>query len=191
MADLANIEKNRQVIEGSSGTDMIVNDDGSINVTDIISDLALDNKLFITTLEYTITASTESPVLLIKNPSGSGKILKLQKIELANIHTVSSFIRFRLYKAPTITTNGTALTISSTNVGGSGSTVMQAYSAPTISANGTRLATWATPGGVSAVTSVNVRDADIILQANQNLLITGHGDGTNRVAVINILWSEI
>ena len=32
MADLSNIEKNRTVIEGSSGTDMIVNSDGSLSV---------------------------------------------------------------------------------------------------------------------------------------------------------------
>lgn len=184
MADLANIEKNRQVIEGPSGTDMIVNTDGSINVqtpdsdpiTVVLDDTstARDGKLyFVNTGFNSIATPTETVYFLIKNPSGSGKVVTLEQMILTTDENIGATYRVRLYLNPTITANGTTLTPVNARQVGTVAVSSTTHRSPTISANGTLVfVTNVTIGN-------NLIDAgSILLDPNNNYLVTVQTDNT-------------
>lgn len=83
------------------------------------------------------TGGAESAQVLIKNPAASGKRLLLFKLVLGtNVSTNNNI--FRLYKAPTITSNGTSLIIVNLYQTASPvASVMEVYKTPTASSNGT------------------------------------------------------
>lgn len=151
------------------------------------SNLADAGKVFSTNFEVSSIGTTEIPVALFRNPSGSGKVIKLIRLTLSNLHTVSSFIRVRAYVAPTVTADGTALTEGCTRIGGSAG-VAEAFSSPTVSANGTRIAQWVVPAFAAAL--IIPLDHLFILDPNTSLLITGQADGTSRVCGGSLIWSE-
>lgn len=152
------------------------------------SNLADAQKMFVTNFEVSGIGTTEVPVALFRNPSGSGKTVKLFRLTMSNLHTVNSFIRVRAYGAPTVTADGTALTESCTSFGGSAPSA-ETFSSPTVSANGSRLAQWV----VSAFQNALVVQLDyiFILPANTQVLITGQADGTGRVLGASIIWAEL
>ena len=152
------------------------------------SNLADAQKVFITNFEVSGIGTTEVPVALFRNPSGSGKLVKMYRLTMSNLHTVSSFIRVRAYGAPTVTSDGTGLTESCTFFGGSAASV-ESFSSPTVSSNGTRLAQWVVPAFANAL--VIELDYIIILPANTQILLTAQADGTNRVLGASIIWAEI
>jgi hypothetical protein len=150
--------------------------------------LALENKVFITSFEITTVGTTEIPVFLFRNPSGSGKTVKLIRLTLTNFTTVNSFIRVRAYLSPTITADGTGLTEACTHIGQAGP-VSVTFSSPTASANGTRVSQWETPGFSNAL--VIPMDLLFILDANTQIILTGQADGTNRTLGCSMLWAEV
>jgi hypothetical protein len=152
------------------------------------SNLADAGKVFITNFEVASIGTTEIPIALFRNPSGSGKLAKLIRITLTNFTTVNSFVRVRAYIAPTVTSDGTALTESCTLIGGSTS-VSETFSSPTVSANGTRASQWALPSFANAL--IIPLDQLIIIPANVSLLITAQADGTNRTVGASVVWAEV
>ena len=79
MADLANIEKNRQVVEGPSGVDMIVNTDGSINVSSAISTPPASTRVVQTAFgSVNTTAGTDTSYTITNT-----KILTIQRLTAA------------------------------------------------------------------------------------------------------------
>ena len=187
------------IYNDSSGNQLVVNSDGSIN-TNItsapsapptaigISSLVTANRVFGLALDINqTTAGTDNPLLLLKNPSGSGKTLYIYLMAFGtNVTNVSSEVI--LFANPTITTNGTSQTPVNQNIGDSTVSTMTAFSLPTISANGTRLRSYELGQNNNSVESIS--DFSIHLLANQNLLITGNPSSNNRGAVITIIWAE-
>lgn len=184
MADLANIEKGRTVIEGSSGTDMTVNSDGSINVQTPASDpitvvmddtnTARQGKLyFVNTGFNSIATPTETVYYLIKNPSGSGKVVTLEQIIITTDENIGATYRVRVYLDPTITANGTSLTPVNARQVGTVAVSSTSFRSPTISANGTLLF-------VTNVTigSNLIDQGSVLLDENHNYLITIQTDNT-------------
>ena len=92
---------------------------------------------FTTTTEFnTISGTTESPYLLLKNPAASGKNLIVTHFNYGiDANNVRSIIR--IWKNPTVTADGTALVEENTNFKtGATSSVATAFKSPTVSSNG-------------------------------------------------------
>jgi hypothetical protein len=145
------------------------------------------SRVFITNFEVSSIGTTEIPVALFRNPSGSGKTVKLIRLTISNMHTVTSFIRVRAYASPTVTSDGTGLDELCTKFGGSAGTAT-AFSSPTVSANGTRIAQWVAPA--FATPAIIPLDQFFILPETATILLTAQADGTNRVLGGSLIWSE-
>lgn len=152
------------------------------------SNLADFGKMFTTNFEVTGIGTTQIPLVLFRNPSGSGKLVKLYRLTFSNLHTVNSFIRVRTYIAPTVTSDGTSIGRACTLIGGA-APVSVAFTSPTVSANGSRVAQYVVPA-FAAPTQIPI-DFIFILPANTQMLITGEADGTNRILGGSLIWAEI
>lgn len=152
-------------------------------------DLALKNQVFSTNFEITGLGTAETPVALFRNPTGSGKTVKLIRLTLVNLSTSASvYLNVRAYGGPTVTTDGTGLTEVCTHVGQAGP-VSVTFSSPTVSANGTRLAQWLVPSFTNP--TLIPLDMLYILDANTQLLLTAQADGNNRILGGSLLWAEV
>lgn len=130
-------------------------------------------------------SGTDNPLILLKNPSGSGKTIYLCFVSYG-IAVANVFGTIRLYKDPTITSNGTSRTIVAF---GSAATSMTLYTTPTISANGTLLTTEVSGQNNNSIL-LNI-DYSITIAANSSLLITGDPGSNNRQAEISLRWIEL
>jgi hypothetical protein len=195
MPEIPLTESDEVTIADAGGTNKLaVNTDGSLNTKSADSNLADTDKIFQICETITITGGgTENNFLLIKNPSGSGKKIKIIDLTLGFSNTVSVLAVFKLYASPTITTNGTSLTIKPGRIGaGTPSSAMQAYSTPTISVRGTEYINLMVSGGSNIASSYHLDvDQSIIVDENYNILITGTPDGTNRNVLITMRWAEV
>lgn len=176
------------IVNDSSGNQAAVNSDGSLVARNNEQQLAAENKVFSTNWEISSVGTTEIPVVLFRNPSGSGKTAKFIRLTISNFATVNSFIRIRAYGAPTVTGDGTGLTEVCTHIGQAGP-VSTTFSSPTVSANGTRFAQWEIPAFQNAL--IIPLDMLFLLDANAEVLLTAQADGTNRVFVGSLLWAEV
>lgn len=196
MADLTTDETQEVIVRSgtTSSNELEVNTDGSINVVDASSLLASQDKIFQIAETITITGGgTENDFLLIKNPNGSGKQIRIIDITIGFTNTVNLMAYFKLYASPTITTNGTSLTIKPGRIGASvPSSAVTAYSNPTISGRGTAYLNFTVSGGPGADSSWRFEvNQSILVDPNYNILLTGTPDGTNRNVLITIRWAEV
>lgn len=104
---------------------------------DYVSVAVKEKKSFTSTTDLlTIGSNAEVPLLLLKNPSASGVKIMITKFKFgtdsANTRTI-----IRIYANPTVTANGTALTITNTYIASSLPTPLaETYKSPTVSSNG-------------------------------------------------------
>lgn len=135
------------------------------------------------------TSGTHNPLLYIKNPSGSGKQLYLYRMT-TGITVANVFMNFRLYANPTVSANGTALTISNRDIGHAwGASAMQAYSVPTVTSLGTAIhANWVIGQNTNSIDGVE--SFALHVEANSTILLTGNPSSNNREAAIYIAWAE-
>lgn len=161
--------------------------DGSEITFDEISGYLEKEQVFsATTGIITISGSSETDFFLLKNPSGSGKNLLTQFISFG-IDSAGNRSVIRGYAAPTITSNGTALTIVNNFVGSAVTTVMQAFSQPTISARGT-LATTFIKGASLDSTFIK---RSFLMAPNTNILVTVHNSQNNTPIYFSLQWIEV
>jgi hypothetical protein len=196
MADL-NTDETQEVIVRSgttSNNELEVNSDGSINTKSLIASLTDSDKSFGISTSITITGGgTENDFLLIRNPSQSGKQLKFDTISVGFNNTVSVMASFKIYATPTITSNGTAVTINPGRIGASvPASSINVYSTPTISSRGTEYANFMVTGGPNSGSSYRFNvDQTIIVDPGYSLLITGTPDGINRNLLLTLRWIEV
>lgn len=153
------------------------------------SELAVQNKTFSMNFEVSGVGTTEIPVALFRNPSGSGKTVRLIRLTISNLHqTANTFIRVRGYVAPTVTSDGTTAGGGCTHIGQAGPSALSFFS-PTVSANGTRIGQWNVVSSANAL--VIPLDMLFILDANTQMLMTAQADGTNRIIAGALIWAEI
>jgi len=157
---------------------LAIESDGSINTGDVLALDVENSKGFGVISEVLPIAATETAVFLIKNPTGSGKKFKITNLILGISPSVGSATGnnsiFRLYLDPTITTNGTALTINNLYSQTSPpASVMAAFSSPTIAVNGAKLASYSvdSQSGGFLLPQSGTR----LLDPNHNYLITQQG----------------
>lgn len=143
------------------------------------------NKVWSVTNLFTLTVgTTETPILLFKNPNASG--IKVRFIKA--IFTGAS--SFYMYSNPTITTNGTALT--PTNMRIKTSPVAAAstpFQSPTISANGTGIHWFSVSS--QAGSFIHEMTHMPILEANNNLLITAKAGANNTPVAACLIFMEV
>jgi len=128
--------------------------------------------------------TTETPFYLLRNPSGSGKTLKIFKANMTGSGT------FKLYYLPTVTANGTTIAPLLRKVtSGAQGNVGLATSSPTTTSNGS-LADLLT---VSAQVGTGLIEftSFIILPANTSLLVTATMGANNTPTTVELEWAEI
>lgn len=148
------------------------------------------NQLYSICAEVNIVDSAlDNPLILLRNPTGSGKVIYIYKLA-AGVFTTNVAASFKLFTTPTITTNGTAINIASRFINnGAIASVILPTSLPTISANGTCMA-----GGISGQnnnTVTLVSDFSAAIAPGGSLLVTGKPSSNNRTANIEFTWAEV
>jgi len=135
-----------------------------------------------------ITAGIDNNFVLIRNPSGSNKVLYLKTIIL-DVLTKGGQAAIKLWADPTITVNGTAQTVMGRNIGnGAGASVILVTSGPTSTAKGIRITGFSC--GKDSNSMIDAVDYTLALQPNHSILVTGDPDANNRVVTATMIWIE-
>lgn len=132
-----------------------------------------------------IAGVAEVPFFLLKNPNGSGKTVRFSVVELGVEASTAFPSVFRIYRNPTITSNGTSVTINNLLNGGAASAITT-FKQPTISANGTVLMASVVPA-----TAKLMFDQGLTISANENLLVTAEPSQTNNQHFFVAYWEEV
>lgn len=133
-----------------------------------------------------IVATDELPFLLVKNPVASGKNIRFRDMVIgAGEITVGKGNVLRVYRNPTITANGTALTINKLKSSGS-SPIANVFKLSTLSDFGTEVfhATY---------TNDSFRedfDLGFFIEQNENVLITMQATDSGKEQHIFLSWIE-
>lgn len=164
-----------------------------VAATNIEARLAENNQMFFSNGEVNLpNLGTETPFLLIRNPIGSGKNLRLNEFRPIVLATGSVSVVFRLYAKPTVTAAGTAGPITSYRISAVPPvSAMQVFTSPTISANGTKFAHSFAGVGTNAFMHNVDFDLAIILEPGQDLLVTGKPDANNTMVSAMMDWAEV
>lgn len=172
----------------TDGTDVLgVNTDGSIVVQPIVDYYVGQDKAF--TLSGSFNAATggaDNPIFLLKNPNASGKVMRIRKLYVG-CNVTNVLVEYKIFYAPTITSNGTSQTPRNNLVGSGTAATMTAFSLPTLSSNGTQIFHVTAPQN-GVLTEMN---PSIDLQANQNLVISAAPASNNRAVQITVIWIEV
>jgi hypothetical protein len=128
-------------------------------------------------------AAPETPLLLIRNPAGSGKVMTITGILYSPPQTGD--VEFRRYQGPTITATGTAVAISGARQVGQAAASGQIFSLPTASTFGTlveavHLQNTATPYHATLA----------ILDPGNDMLITVQKSGAGVLTAVSVEHSE-
>jgi hypothetical protein len=132
------------------------------------------------------TGGAENPMIHIDNPGGSGKTVLFDKSFFA---AFTNFVRILFVYSPTVTANGTAMTIQNQKPGSPASAI-NVYSGPTVTAaTGTRIGEFKC--GPSAGTDVIPHDFCFQLAPGQKLVLMALPDGNNRLISTTLRWAEV
>lgn len=142
-----------------------------------------------TTNSVTVTSSSETAFILIRNPVASGKTALIKRFIYGLDGPAAQRSLYRFYRVPIITANGTALAIHKIISDQATASVLNIYRAPTISANGTLIETSAVKG--ESPTVDDDRDLTFYIKAGENILITVDGSSTSMEQIFNMRWAEV
>lgn len=135
-----------------------------------------------------VSAGTDNPLFLLKNPTLNTKKIFIYKILCgATVTNVQS--TFKAYSNPTITNNGTVVTPINNKVGSLTVSTINTYTLPTISSNGSLLRT--INNGQNNNSVILSEETAILIPPNNNLLITGDPSSNNRQTAFTIIWLEL
>ena len=168
---------------------LLVDQESTTPTSTTIAQFVTNGKVYTVSKNLNMAAAdTDNPLVLIKNPSASGKTLYVYATHVGvNVTNVAA--NFKLWYDPTITANGTVETPRNNNIGGGfGASVMNVFSLSTVSASGTLIGTYAV--GQNTNTLPRIDDFSIFLAPGHNLLLTGAPGSNNRVATVTMTWAE-
>ena len=134
------------------------------------------------------SSGTETPVMIITNPGGSGVTCYLHTFGANNVVKTQS-AKFIIYENPTITVNGVAETPDNLLVGSTTPSVMNVFSGPTISANGSNLFLFATGSNQNDLR--RNFEFGAALPPGNTYLITGTGSNNNTLVDFVLEWAEV
>jgi len=167
---------------------------GSLRITGTVAPASFsyltNNQTFSASASINAALSgTDNPILLLKNPSGSGRVMYISKISLgASVTNVS--IECKIYSNPTITLNGTSLTTRQRNIGNSpASGSITAFTLPTLSVLGNQISAF--ENGQNNNSVVFGDEFTIAVQPNNNIIIVANPSSNNRLVAITAIWVEV
>jgi hypothetical protein len=146
-------------------------------------------KGFVVTTNYiSISGTTETNFLLLHNPTGSAKLVRIHEIYMSVAATVTGDnARVRCYRDPTVTANGTALTIRPLKKTGNNAVSTLAYTAPTTSSLGTLM--WTKTLTQAFMETMHLEES-FYIQANERLLITIQPANTGKNHAVTVFFME-
>lgn len=146
------------------------------------------NGFVTTTNNITIANINETPFLLIKNPSNSGKTARIHRIWVgADQNQANKAAFFRIYRDPAITADGTVVPINNLKKG-AGVSALSAFKLPNLSVNGTLLGV----GNCGAVIDVSDHaDLGGLIIPNENFLMTVKATSGGFDFFVTIYWVEV
>ena len=142
-------------------------------------------KYVATTNTITVSGTSEKDFFLFTNPSNSGVKALIFVTDIEHDGLSSKLARMRMYRDPTITDNGTAVTVNNLVKSETGS-VVDIFHTPTISSRGTQLTTTAYHFQQSPFRP----DVNICVEENESLLFTVHPSSSNDDHCLTLYWYE-
>lgn len=141
-----------------------------------------------TTNNITVTNANETVFMLIKNPSNSGKTARLHRLTIGSDQNQANKMAFyRIYRDPTITSNGTALNINNLKKG-AGVSALTAFRIPSVLDNGMLLVV----GNAGAVIQgTDQMDLGNLISAGENILITVDATAGSFDFFVTAYWEEV
>lgn len=171
------------VTAGSLNT-VQIDRNGNQIVTQSLEAHTYQSRTFAGTVDSVLIGTTQTPLCLLRNFSGSGKTLKIFNVVVSGSGT------FRFYSNPTISANGTVSQQGNQYfVSGTQGNAGTMYTSPTITTNGTMERSYAVTAQQGAL-QIPIRSY-IIIPANNALLITGQMGANNTATGCNIEWMEL
>lgn len=132
-------------------------------------------------------SGVDTPMLYLKNPTGSGKSLYVWKIQAGTSITNTSVI-FKVFKNPTITVDGTSLTIVNRYIGSGATSIANAFSKPTASSNGTLMS--ALTQGQNSNALIFADDYSIKVDPGNSIIVTASPSSNIREMLVTAIWME-
>lgn len=189
MADIVFNQANNPVslVDNTTGDAVTVtNNRLDVNAEINASSSTIEGKRFQTTstVQEKVGAA-QGAVMLLRNPSGSGKNVILDRVVYISVDQGVNLL-YRSYRNPTVTSTGTALTISNSFIDGTGGGIAEVYRDPTISANGTLLEV------TQVRDSMEIDDiaGKVVLPPGKDLLYTLESSGNNKKWALDLGWIE-
>jgi len=148
--------------------------------------LASSSKVFAGTTDIiSVSGVAENDFMLIRNPLASGLAMRIVLVIFSlQPSTAGDSTIYRLYRNPTVTDTGIAITTSNTNIGGAASGI-QLFSIPTISARGTLM----TSHTDQFITLIQV-DSLFILPEDNDILVTVQPSKGNLGHTVTLVYAE-
>lgn len=135
------------------------------------------------------SGSTNNNVVLFRNPVGSGKNVYIYRI-FAGCTVTNVGVEFKVFSSPTVTANGSAVTIGSRFVNnGAPASSMLVNTLPTISAQGTAVAVAMFGHNTDSV--ILSEGFSFGVAPGGTILITANPSSNNRNVAIEISWAEV
>lgn len=193
MADLGiNDINNNTIVDETGANKMVVESNGSINVNGSEGQAAANDKYYRVVLELSIAGQAEEDLLLIRNAVSSGKRASILGATIGYSDKTSVSGEVRTYENPTITANGTTLTIFPARIGGSPpASVLTAFHSPTITLKDKQIGVVQVSGGTnSAGSKVIPINGSIILDEGGDVLLTIQNGQNGQTVILAISWIE-
>lgn len=144
----------------------------------------------VTTNHVAVAGTAENPFFYLTNPNASGKTVRITDINVGTSKGGTSVsTKFRVYRDPTVTANGTALTIVKAKKSQAAASVCSAFLSPTTTANGTIFASFASAPGGTVIDPMS--EMEIMVEANEKLLFTVQNSVTNNESFVSISFVEV
>lgn len=180
-------------VKGGTDSTRIGNISDSLKVTSSQTaqkDLVLTSQIFsVSTTLNMASGGSDNALILIKNLTANTKKLFIIDVFAGCSSAASVTVIFKIFSNPTVSANGTTLTISNRYRKTSpAATVMEAYTLPTVSASGVQISSFVNGQGANAVNVIT--GFQLVIDPNQTLLVTGAPTSNNKEAVITVVWSE-
>lgn len=135
-----------------------------------------------------LTGTTETAYLYFKNPNASGKNAKILAFTLGPT-LGNNYVTYRFYIDPTVSANGSAVTINGNRQTGQNSSIINAFTGPTVSANGTLFDTYVNSGLSGSTIYVDVNFC-LWVEPNHSLLVTRQLSANATIGGVSVKWTE-
>lgn len=192
-SDLAGIETNYANVT-ADGRLMVESDVGSSSAPNIIKSLwqyGCENGrgFTVATPHITVSSTDEADLALFVNPIGSGRPARVNFLDyLFEPLAEGKNSDIKVYRDPTVSVNGTSVSIKPIRKGQAESSVMSFYYSPTITSRGTQLLyNWGTNNGFVTLPS----ELGLFVEPGEKWLFTVQTSTGNREHAISVRWVEL